>query len=104
MRNFRLPFLLAVALGLSGGSAAAQSTFESNTVRHGSYNKAVQLPSANPVECQSICLADPRCVTWTFYKPGIQAIHALCMTRYTVADPYPSGCCSSGIVASRVKK
>jgi len=104
MMKIRLPLLLAAALALGSGPAAAQSTYETNTVRHGSYNKAIQLPSANPAECQAICLADPKCVTWTFYKPGLQAIQALCMTRYTVADPYPSGCCTSGIVPSRVKK
>jgi hypothetical protein len=43
-------------------------------------------------------------VTWTYYKPGLQHRDALCMTRHFVADPYPSTCCTSGIVPSRVKK
>ena len=82
------------------GAAQTAEGLENNTNRPGSDFRNFNLDSADPGLCQQACEEDPRCVTFTYVKPGIQGKSAHCWLKDSAPEPVPDNCCVSGIKGS----
>lgn len=51
--------------------------------------------------CRSLCEDDPDCISFTYVKPGIQALTAKCWLKKSAPDPVSDSCCTSGVVRRR---
>ncbi len=78
---------------VDGGSGA----FEVDTNRYGSDFRDLVLPRAEPALCRDACMAEPRCLAWSYVKPGIQGAQARCWLKNPVPKPTRESCCVSGV-------
>lgn len=65
--------------------------------RLGSDYRRIELPVADPVMCQSHCVGDAQCKSFTYVKPGVQAPAAVCYLKSSAPAPVPNNCCVSGL-------
>ncbi|MGH9755798.1 MAG: PAN domain-containing protein [Blastocatellia bacterium] len=79
-------------------SGVVTRAFEPNTDRPGNDYTSSDLESADPNACQTTCRNDPKCVTWTYVKPGVQGTKARCWLKNTVPAARTSDCCTSGVM------
>ena len=86
----------ALALVLLGAPASAQR-IEYGTDRAGSDITNFNLPpNGSPGNCQGACLANGRCVAWTFVRAGWQGPAPRCWLKDQVPPPQDNVCCVSG--------
>jgi len=78
-------------------AASLPYAMEQNTNRYGEDYKDLSLPTANPALCARACMAEARCLAWTYVKPGVQADNALCWLKDQVPLPTPDDNCISGV-------
>lgn len=71
---------------------------EENVNRLGMDYRSFTLAENEPLVCQSTCLEDPRCRSWTFIKPGVSERKARCRLKYGIAEPVGDSCCVSGVI------
>jgi hypothetical protein len=53
--------------------------------------------SADPVQCQAACYAEPECQSFTYLSPGVQGPTAHCWLKNAVAPAVADGNCTSGV-------
>jgi hypothetical protein len=51
----------------------------------------------SPEECRDACASEDPCVAFSFVKPGIQGVKAVCWLKSNVPPQTPDSCCVSGI-------
>jgi hypothetical protein len=51
----------------------------------------------DPAACRSACEYDPSCAAFTYVKPGVRGIDAVCQLKSRVPKPNFDNCCVSGI-------
>ena len=71
---------------------------EEDVNRLGMDYRSFTLAENEPVACQSVCLEDPRCRSWTFIKAGVSERKARCRLKYGFAEPVEDSCCVSGVI------
>jgi hypothetical protein len=65
--------------------------------RQGRDYRNFDLPRAEADLCGGACRNDPKCLAYTYVKPGVQGPAARCWLKETVADGRPDSCCVSGV-------
>jgi len=75
-------------------SAAFADMVESNTNRPG--NDLRGLDARNSDACRDACIAERRCLAWTYVNPGIQAQSGRCWLKDQVPKRVADRCCTSG--------
>jgi hypothetical protein len=55
--------------------------------------------SGTAVDCQNLCRADGKCLSWTWVKPGVQNAQAMCWLKNAVPPSVPNPNTISGIKA-----
>lgn len=83
--------------GPSPGPGPGSGTVEYNVDRPGANYHNFDLSASNPTLCQSACLADPNCRSWTYVNPGVQGPAARCWLKSGVPASQPNTCCVSGV-------
>jgi len=79
-------------------------TLEANIDRPGSDYNNFDLTSADPSLCKAACEKDgPKCLAWTFVKPGVQGPSARCWLKNSVPPAFTNNCCTSGAPGPIVK-
>ncbi len=73
------------------------SRLEMDTNRPGQDYRNFDLDVPEAKRCQRTCLDDPKCMAWTYVKPGVQGTKARCWLKSGVPPPKPSPCCISGV-------
>ena len=58
--------------------------------------RRIDLPAADPLLCQSECLGDAACKTFTYVKPSLHGPSAVCYLKSGAPSPTPNSCCVSG--------
>jgi hypothetical protein len=76
---------------------ADRMTVEKNTDRWGGDYHNFFMAKPQPNDCRKACLADAKCLAYTYVKPGIQGAQARCWLKNTVPPPTPADCCESGM-------
>jgi hypothetical protein len=87
----------AVVAGPITVPQAPSMTLESNTDRFGHNYRDFDLRDARPELCRDACAADPRCLAYTYVKPGIQGEAPRCWLKDEVARATNAPCCVSGV-------
>lgn len=78
-----------------GGKTGAVTPMEENVDRPGNdYSQSVKDDAET---CQAECLADGKCVAWTWVRPGVQGPDAQCYLKDRVPPARPGDCCTSGV-------
>lgn len=99
-KSFNVTVADATLTGGKLGAVAVDQTargLENNTNRPGSDFHSFTLGSADPELCRQACEKDPRCVAFTYVKPGLQGKSARCWLKDSVPDSVPDNCCVSGV-------
>jgi hypothetical protein len=52
----------------------------------------------NEWDCHEACANDPKCITWTFVKPGYQGPKGRCYLKNAVSPEVTNKCCMSGFI------
>ncbi|MGI9382585.1 MAG: PAN domain-containing protein [Methyloligellaceae bacterium] len=89
-----LALSLLVSLSLLPHAADAQ---EFNVDRPGSDYRNLDLQAPRWLDCQNMCTADARCLSWTYVKPGVQGPKARCWLKNKIPNPTTNTCCISGL-------
>jgi hypothetical protein len=79
----------------------AAAGMEYNINRNGSDYKDMELKSPEPKVCQAACANDPKCMAWTYVKPGVQGEAAHCWLKDGVPEPTEDESCISGVKAKK---
>jgi hypothetical protein len=81
------------------GSLATMASdgLEYDVDRPGSDFQNFDLQAANPALCRDACLADGRCVAFTYVRPGIQGPNARCWLKNAMPNATSNACCISGV-------
>ena len=66
--------------------------------RPGGDYRNFNLSRSEPNSCLRACVADSRCVAWTYVKPNIQGPNARCWLKDVVPVPRQASCCHSGVI------
>lgn len=69
---------------------------ELETNRTGDDLRGFDLHTSDAGHCSAACAAEPKCLAYTWVKPGMQGEKSRCWLKSRVPDPIPSGCCVSG--------
>ncbi len=69
---------------------------EDNTDRPGADFGHFEVTRAS--ECQAACRKDTRCRSWTFVRPRVQGVRAVCYLKNAMPPATPNNCCISGVV------
>jgi 1-phosphatidylinositol phosphodiesterase len=56
-----------------------------------------ELETADPMICGTACADQPRCLSWTYVKPGVQGERAHCWLKSEVPEPVEDDNCVSGL-------
>lgn len=59
--------------------------------------RRIALPAAEPLLCQSECVGDVQCKSFTYVKPGLHGSGAICYLKNGTPSPTPNNCCVSGL-------
>ncbi len=73
---------------------------EQDTDRMGMDYRRIELTVSDPLLCQSACMAESGCQSFTYVKPGLHAANAVCYLKNGTPNPAPNSCCISGLRAS----
>ncbi len=98
MRSIYFMALLALAIGVLPGVAAAQSRFftiERNIDRPGSDFR--NTPAGSAADCSFACQAENQCRAFTFVKPNARDPFGRCFLKKAVPKFVRDNCCSSGV-------
>jgi hypothetical protein len=76
--------------------AAVGLSIELETNRSGADFRDFDLEVSDASHCQAACQAEPRCLAYTWVKPGLQGEKSRCWLKSAVPEARPSGCCVSG--------
>jgi 1-phosphatidylinositol phosphodiesterase len=74
-----------------------RAQLEVNINRRGSDYSNFDLAQARPHLCKEACLADARCLAFTYVNPGVQGPNARCWLKDSVPNATPEVCCTSGV-------
>ena len=99
-KKYCFPILFKSFLFLLLHSAITVSqaaSLEPDTDRLGMDYRRIALPAAEPLLCQSECVADTRCKSFTYVKPGLHAAGAICYLKNGAPSPTANRCCVSGV-------
>ena len=88
--------LLLLSLG-AAASASIGNGLQDNVERVGMDLRSIDLAEPDPALCQSACLADSQCQSFTFAKPGTHGPNAICYLKSGEASGTPNDCCISGL-------
>jgi hypothetical protein len=58
--------------------------------------KSFDLRTADPEQCRKACDDDPKCMAWTYVKPGFRGRNASCWLKSDLPAPVRDDCCISG--------
>ena len=72
-----------------------------NQDRPGSDYRNFDLAAAQPEQCRAACVADAKCRSFTYAKPGVQGPKARCWLKDAVPTARTSDCCVSGVVRAQ---
>lgn len=61
------------------------------------------LPSPDPKLCEQACSEDPKCMAFTYVKPGVQGREARCWLKSAVPGAVRDSCCVSGVKAAETR-
>ncbi|MEI7996719.1 MAG: PAN domain-containing protein [Methylococcaceae bacterium] len=87
-------FLLLLSSVISLGHADG---LEENTDRMGMDFRRIELAAADPLLCQTACVGDAGCKSFTYVKPGFQGPRPVCYLKNGAPNPTPNNCCTSGL-------
>src|SRR6185295_6110934 len=59
--------------------------------------REVQLPAADPVLCESECVGDTQCKSFTYVKPGVLGASAMCILKKEAPSTVVHDCCISKV-------
>lgn len=86
-------FLLLVSVTVFSHANGLEVDME----RIGMDYRRIELPDANPVLCQSACLNDAECKSFTYVKPDPVGASAICHLKKGQPSPTHDTCCVSGL-------
>lgn len=81
----------------AAASASIGNGLEDNIERSGMDLRRIELPEGDPALCQSACLGDAQCQSFTYAKPGTHAPRAMCYLKSGEPTGTPNDCCISGL-------
>lgn len=94
-------FAMALLVTSSVALAGRQISFDhANTDRPGSDYSRTALSRADPHLCAQQCLADGKCLSFTYVRPGQQGSNAVCYLKNKSPAKVVNTCCDSGVVRS----
>lgn len=104
----RIAFLTVSLAGVAAAAAcvvradgslgtAASDGMEHDVDRPGSDFHNFDLQAADPGLCRDACLAEGRCVAFTYVRPGVQGPAARCWLKNAVPNAVSNSCCVSGV-------
>lgn len=73
-----------------------ESVLAAGVDRPGEDYRDFDLAEAQPEACRSACLAEDKCLAWTYVRPGIQSEKARCWLKQGAPSPISDPCCVSG--------
>jgi len=83
----------------------AFTTFEPNVDRPGGDYTSYRLSKADPIQCQTLCSQDKRCLAWTYVRPEFQEASAVCWLKNEIPEGQRTdSCCTSGVTYFRRPK
>ena len=99
---FNLCFYIFVSALLTVQSGAESATanmgnLEYDTDRPGLDYRSFDLSTPDPNLCRQACKDDPRCLAFTYVKPGYQGPTARCWLKDRVPSATTNKCCISGL-------
>lgn len=97
-RRPHLAALAALLVPALSTLAAAQGSLEAEVDRKGFDYRSLTLAAPQAGLCQTECINDPACRSWTFVRPGLQGPAARCWLKFNVPRAVQNPCCSSGVV------
>lgn len=92
----RLLFMTCLFLILAADTLQAEPLRE-NVNLPGMDYRNFSLPSPDPKLCEQACTDDPKCMAFTYVKPGIQGREARCWLKSGVPQPVRDPNCVSGV-------
>lgn len=95
-RCLRLLFMTCLYLIFSAETLRAEPVRE-NVNLPGMDYRNFSLPSPDPKLCEQACSEDPKCMAFTYVKPGIQGREARCWLKSGVPQPVRDPNCVSGV-------
>jgi hypothetical protein len=83
---------------ITGRPRIADQTLMAGTDMPGSdyHNQPI---NGTAIDCQNLCRADGKCLSWTWVKPGVQNAQAMCWLKNAVPPSVPNPNTTSGIKA-----
>lgn len=78
-------------------TAGHAGNLEMNADRPGMDYRRIELAVADPRLCESECVGDAACKSFTYVKPGIQGPGAICYLKNGTPNSSPNTCCVSGL-------
>ncbi len=94
----RLVFSLLAVFGLAlAGPSAHAITMVEGVERPGAAYEVLKIEPPSAQSCQQACLEDPRCMAYSYVKPGFQGNKARCWLKESVTPSWSSECCVSGV-------
>lgn len=70
---------------------------EDNVNYPGSDYRSFALTAPRWLDCQNMCTAESRCLSWTYVKPGVQGPRAVCWLKHAIPAKQANTCCISGL-------
>lgn len=74
-------------------------TSEPDVNRPGSDYRSFVLAIPNAGSCRQACETDGNCAAYTYVRPGVQGLRALCQLKSSVPPARADSCCISGLRA-----
>jgi hypothetical protein len=97
--GFWQPSALPGLTRVGGGAAATMGEREHDKNRWGGDFNSFAVGSDHTDTCEDACKNDPKCLAWTYVKPGIQASQARCYLKNVIPAISDDVCCVSGTKA-----
>ena len=96
--RFSISSKILVSLMLSSVITVSRADgLEVDVDRLGMDYRRVELRAADPLTCQSECVGDAGCKSFTYVKPGLHGRGAVCYLKNGEPNPTPNTCCVSGL-------
>ncbi len=89
--------VLSLTVGAAGLTGALANGIVDGVERPGAAYEVLKIDPPSPDACRQACMEDPRCMAYSYVKPGFQGGKARCWLKETVTPAWSSDCCMSGI-------
>jgi hypothetical protein len=87
--------------GVIRNTRALVNRTDFNTNRPGGDYARVSTSNTDALGCRDSCDRDPRCVAWTWVRPGHQGSNTVCWLKSSVPGRVWNTCCLSGVKSER---